>query len=161
MSRITGKDTTPELTLRKLLHAAGFRFRLHISKLPGKPDIILPKYRTVIFVHGCFWHRHEGCHNSTIPKSNVEFWSKKFKSTVERDRRNQLKLERTGWQVVTIWECELESNSQTILEALKNQIIEQSIHNNKEKWGFCVGINCWTHWVFSEVKFLSPQNNGK
>jgi len=87
MSRIRGKDTKPEIAVRKMLHAAGFRFRLHVKDLPGKPDIVLPKWKTVIFVHGCFWHRHEGCSRCTTPTSNNEYWVKKFEKNVERDSK--------------------------------------------------------------------------
>lgn len=124
MSRIRGKHTTPELTLRSLLHRAGFRFRLHVPGLPGKPDIVLPKYRTVIFVHGCFWHRHEGCSNATTPKTRRQFWQEKFDRTVERDREKQAQLESAGWRVLTVWECELKTNPSNLKYILKNQILE-------------------------------------
>ncbi|WP_244553464.1 very short patch repair endonuclease [Nitrobacter vulgaris] len=88
MAGIRGKNTTPEIRLRKALHRAGFRFRLHDTKLPGRPDIILPRCRAAIFVHGCFWHRHEGCRNASVPKSNTAFWEEKLRNNVERDRRN-------------------------------------------------------------------------
>lgn len=123
MSRIRGKDTTPEVLLRKALHGAGFRFRLNVRDLPGRPDIVLPKFRAVIFVNGCFWHRHEGCAKTTTPKSNVDFWQKKFGDTVERDRRNKRELEILGWQVITVWQCEIEAS----LEDLKKIIIKQLV----------------------------------
>lgn len=122
MSRIRGKNTKPELLLRSLLHRAGFRFRLHVSNLPGKPDIVLPKYRTAIFVHGCFWHRHEGCANATMPKSRVDFWTEKFRRTVERDSEKQVQLERAGWQVLRVWECELKADPSEILKFVQNQL---------------------------------------
>jgi DNA mismatch endonuclease (patch repair protein) len=106
MSRIKGYDTKPEIFVRTLLHKAGFRFRLHQNKLPGKPDIILPKYDSVIFVHGCFWHRHEGCKFAYTPKSRLDFWNKKFKENVQRDKKKKEELKRMGWKVYTIWECE-------------------------------------------------------
>ncbi len=106
MSRIKCKDTKPELIVRTLLHMMGYRFRLYRKDLPGKPDIVLPKYRTVIFVHGCFWHRHKGCKFAYIPKSRVEFWQKKFKENVQRDKKKQANLKKAGWKVITIWECE-------------------------------------------------------
>ena len=115
MSRIRGKDTTPEILLRKLLHRAGYRFRLHSPDLPGKPDIVLKKYKTVIFVHGCFWHRHEGCPGATLPKTHTDFWLDKFRGTVERDRRKQKELEEAGWRVVTVWECQLKKDPESIL----------------------------------------------
>jgi len=111
MSRIRGKDTAPERQVRSVLHRAGYRFRLHRKDLPGRPDIVLPKYRTVVFVHGCFWHRHPGCRFAYSPKSRIAFWQKKFDANVERDRRNSRELRRLGWKVVTVWECEAERAS--------------------------------------------------
>jgi len=105
MAGIRGKNTTPEVRLRKALHGAGFRFRLHSAKLPGKPDIVLPRFRAVIFVHGCFWHRHEGCRNASVPKSNAAFWAEKFVRNVERDAMNRVGLKEAGWRVAIIWEC--------------------------------------------------------
>ena len=102
---IRGKNTTPEVRLRKALHGAGFRFRLHSAKLPGRPDIILPKFRAALFVHGCFWHRHEGCSNASVPKSNPKFWEDKFARNVERDKANVAGLHAVGWRVAIIWEC--------------------------------------------------------
>ena len=107
MSRIRSKDTTPEKTVRSLLHKMGYRFRLHRKDLPGKPDIVLPKYKTVIFVHGCFWHRHENCKYASIPKTNTEFWLDKLNKNVERDKKNQAELKKLGWKVIVIWECEI------------------------------------------------------
>lgn len=106
MSRITAKDTKPEMRIRSLLHMMGYRFRLHRRDLPGTPDIVLPKYRTVVFVHGCFWHQHKGCKNSSIPKTNTEFWQTKLDKNVERDTQNVCALKRLGWEVIEIWECE-------------------------------------------------------
>lgn len=111
MSRIRGEDTAPELLVRSTLHHAGYRFRLHRKDLPGRPDIVLPKYRTVVLVHGCFWHRHKGCSFAYMPKSRTAFWNAKFVSNVERDHRNARELHRLGWKVVTIWECEVERQS--------------------------------------------------
>lgn len=108
MSRIKGKDTKPEVMLRSALHKAGFRFRLHSRQLPGKPDIVLPKYKAVIFVHGCYWHRHAGCKQAYTPKSNTEFWLPKFEETVRRDRLKTLQLQQLGWRVFLVWECEIE-----------------------------------------------------
>jgi len=107
MSRIRSKDTKPEIVVRKALFAAGFRYRLHVKDLPGKPDIVLPKYKTAIFVHGCFWHRHEGCKRCTTPTKDREFWEKKFQRTVERDQQERIALEHAGWRVLTVWECEI------------------------------------------------------
>ncbi|WP_415713066.1 very short patch repair endonuclease [Maridesulfovibrio sp.] len=106
MSRIRGKDTKPEMVVRSLLHRMGYRFRLHRKDLPGKPDIVLPKYKTVLFVHGCYWHRHEGCRHATVPKTNTDFWMNKFNKNIERDQRVRQELQQLGWRVVTIWECE-------------------------------------------------------
>ncbi len=107
MSRIRSRDTKPELIVRSLLHRSGFRFSLRRKDLPGKPDIVLAKYRTVIFVHGCFWHRHRGCKVATMPKSREEFWQAKFDSNVARDRLNQKALKQAGWKVLVLWECEV------------------------------------------------------
>ena len=112
MSRIRGKDTKPEMRVRSLLHRMGFRFRLHRKDLPGKPDIVLPAYETVIFVHGCFWHRHPGCRFAYTPKSRVDFWQTKFRRNVERHQEVEAELEELGWRVVVIWECETASQEQ-------------------------------------------------
>jgi len=106
MARIRGKDTAPELRVRSALHKLGFRFRLHRSDLPGTPDIVLPKYRTVILVHGCFWHRHPGCKYAYMPKSRVQFWQKKFADNVQRDQRALGNLDDAGWRTMVVWECE-------------------------------------------------------
>jgi DNA mismatch endonuclease (patch repair protein) len=106
MSRIRSKNTKPEMVVRSMLHRMGFRFRLHDRKLPGNPDIVLPKYKTVIFVHGCFWHRHSGCNYTYTPKSRVEFWEVKFQKNVNNDQENIRLLKELGWQVKVIWECE-------------------------------------------------------
>ena len=120
MAAIRGKDTAPELAIRRILHAMGLRFRLHRKDLPGRPDIVLPKHRTVVFVHGCFWHRHENCRHTTTPKTRQEFWQTKFAANIERDRRNQTDLQQLGWRVIVIWECELRQHSdlETRLERL-------------------------------------------
>lgn len=111
MSRIKGKDTKPEIVVRALLHKMGYRFRLHRKDLPGKPDIILPKYKKIIFVHGCFWHRHKNCKFAYTPKSRVEFWENKFSRTIERDKLHQIQLKKKGWDVHVIWECEIKNIS--------------------------------------------------
>jgi len=108
MARIRGKDTDPERAVRRYLHKNGFRFRLHQRDLPGRPDIVLPKLRTAIFVHGCFWHRHSGCSKATTPSTRRAFWEAKFKANIERDLRKLAELSAQGWKVVTIWECEVE-----------------------------------------------------
>nr|WP_207389301.1 DNA mismatch endonuclease Vsr [Marinobacter halodurans] len=102
----THKDTGPEIRVRKLLHSLGYRFRLHRTDLPGKPDIVLPKSKLVIFVNGCFWHQHPGCPKASIPKTNIEFWKSKFQANRKRDIKNQIQLTEQGWQVVVIWECQ-------------------------------------------------------
>ena len=107
MSKIRSKDTKPELALRKALFARDFRYRVNDKHLPGKPDIVLPKYKTVIFLHGCFWHRHDGCKYAYTPKTNTEFWVDKITSNKERDKINLQKLAALGWNVITIWECEI------------------------------------------------------
>jgi DNA mismatch endonuclease (patch repair protein) len=107
MSGIKGKDTAPELKVRSFLHKSGFRFRLHRKDLPGKPDVVLPKYNACIFVHGCFWHRHKGCKLASEPKSREEFWNRKFSENVARDQRNIKALEGAGWRVAVLWECGL------------------------------------------------------
>ncbi|MBZ9991404.1 very short patch repair endonuclease [Mesorhizobium sp. BH1-1-5] len=106
MSGIRGKNTGPELAVRKAAHALGYRFRLHRKDLSGSPDLVFPARNTVIFVHGCYWHRHEGCRYCYNPKSNVEFWTEKFKNNVARDQRVGQELQQGGWRVVTLWECE-------------------------------------------------------
>jgi DNA mismatch endonuclease (patch repair protein) len=106
MARVRGKNTGPEILVRKALHRAGLRFRLHSRNLPGRPDIVLPRLKIAIFVHGCFWHRHEGCKLSSDPKTRVEFWRSKFDANVARDRRNEEALSGLGWKVVTVWECQ-------------------------------------------------------
>jgi len=123
MSGIRSKDTKPEMTVRKYLHAKGFRYRLHTRDLPGSPDLVLPKYRTAIFVHGCFWHRHPGCRYTTTPASNVERWAQKFKANTERDARKQAALEEAGWRVIVVWECELRGAGEARLDRLRDEIV--------------------------------------
>ena len=121
MARIRPRDTQPELAVRRVAHRLGFRFRLHAKDLPGRPDLVLKRHRTVIFVHGCFWHRHAGCANATMPKTRVEFWEAKFNDNVSRDARNLATLRAAGWRVITIWECETEGGGvveQRILEEM-------------------------------------------
>ena len=107
MSHVRGKDTKPEVMVRQFLFAQGFRYRLYRKDLPGKPDIVLPKYRTVIFINGCFWHGHTGCKYATIPEANHDFWLAKISGNVERDKSNYAKLFELGWKVIQIWQCEL------------------------------------------------------
>lgn len=111
MSRIRSRDTKPEIKLRSELHRRGFRFRVCRKDLPGKPDIVLPKYKTVIQVHGCFWHRHEGCKEATVPKTRTEWWLEKLNKNVRRDRQVEEELRELGWKVIIVWECELKKKS--------------------------------------------------
>ena len=117
MGRVVAKNTRPEVAVRRLLHGLGYRFRLHRRDLPGKPDVVLPKWRTVVLIHGCFWHRHEGCPNTRTPKSRIDFWTRKFVENVRRDQFAREKLESLGWRVLIVWECELRD-----IETLTNRI---------------------------------------
>ena len=119
MAAIKSKNTKPEIVVRKMLYALGYRFRLHRKDLPGSPDIVLPKYKTVIFVHGCFWHRHENCKYASTPKTRKEFWNKKFTTNIERDIQIQEKIKNIDWRSVVIWECETKN-----IENLKDRIID-------------------------------------
>jgi len=114
MSQIRSKDTKPEQIVRKYLFSHGFRYRKYVKELPGKPDIVLPKYKTVIFVHGCFWHMHEGCSRSNIPKSNEDYWIPKLSKNKERDLKNIYSLELQGWNIIIVWECELKSSKKEV-----------------------------------------------
>ena len=107
MAGVRQKNTKPELLIRKQLHRLGLRYRLHVKKLPGSPDLVFPKYKAVVFVHGCFWHQHPGCRKSRRPESRGEWWNEKLQKNVERDRRKKLALKRQGWRVLTIWECDI------------------------------------------------------
>ena len=110
MSRIRGKDTEIEIKVRKYLFSQGFRFRKNVADMPGKPDIVLPKYKTVIFIHGCYWHRHAGCKNCTTPSTNRDFWLDKFEKNIKNDSKHQQELEAAGWKVLILWECEIEDD---------------------------------------------------
>ncbi len=112
MQAIRAKDTKPEVLLRSLLHRRGLRFRKHVASLPGRPDIVLPRWRAVIFVHGCFWHRHEGCRYAAVPATRKEWWEKKFAGNVDRDSRTIRQLEEMGWRVLVVWECELKKDAE-------------------------------------------------
>jgi DNA mismatch endonuclease (patch repair protein) len=119
MARIRSRDTSPEIAARRVLHAAGFRFRLHRRDLPGSPDIVLPRHRTVVFVHGCFWHRHRRCRDGqSTPGSNVAYWTTKFERNLRRDRRVKSALRKLGWRVVTVWECQLRRDPSRVLAAV-------------------------------------------
>ena len=114
MSRIRGKDTKPEMMVRKYLFSLGFRYRLHDKRLPGKPDLVLPKYKTVIFVHGCFWHGHEGCKYFVLPKTRSEWWETKINATRTKDEINLNKLKELGWRVMTVYECDLKKDKRSL-----------------------------------------------
>lgn len=123
MSRIRSKDTKPEEIVRKYLFSKGLRFRKNDRRYPGHPDVVLPKYKTVVFVNGCFWHRHEGCRYASTPATNREFWNHKFEGNVERDAREQKELQEMGWKVIVVWECELKKAvREETLERLYNEI---------------------------------------
>jgi DNA mismatch endonuclease, patch repair protein len=122
MRRIRSVNTNPEITVRRFLHNNGFRFRIHRKDLPGSPDIVLPKYKTVIFVNGCFWHRHEGCKRCTTPSTNQEYWIRKFENNKERDKGNYTKLNALGWRVIVAWECE--TKKEEFLHSLVNRLKE-------------------------------------
>jgi DNA mismatch endonuclease (patch repair protein) len=119
MGRVRGKDTKPELTVRSLVYSLGYRYRLHAAGLPGKPDLVFTPSKSVIFVHGCFWHRHSGCALCRMPKSRREFWEPKLEGNRKRDSRNQRKLRKDGWRLLVIWECQLADH-----ERLKSRILE-------------------------------------
>lgn len=129
MSMIKARDTKPEEKLRKALFAKGFRYRKNDRRLPGKPDIVLPKYKTVVFVNGCFWHAHEGCKYFVMPKTRVDFWNKKISGNVERDRKQYSELKSLGWNVIIVWECELKNG--LFNSSLDNVIA--SIYSSKGK----------------------------
>jgi len=126
MSRIKGKNTKPEMLVRRFLFDNGFRYRLHDKKLPGKPDIVLFKYKTVIFVNGCFWHGHKGCDFFTIPKTETEKWLTKIKATQKKDKRSHIELNVMGWKVITVWQCELKRNIIDYrLSILKQEVLSE------------------------------------
>lgn len=118
MSKVLSKNTKPEIQVRSWLHRHGYRFRLHQRNLPGQPDIVMTKYKTIIFVHGCFWHQHLGCKKATIPKKNHNFWKQKLIRNVERDKEVIIELEKKGWNVIVIWECEVKANLDFIMKSV-------------------------------------------
>ena len=127
MQRVKGKDTKPEIILRKALWHKGYRYRKNYKLLPGKPDIVLPKYRAAVFVNGCFWHGHQGCKWFVKPKTNTEFWDAKFQYNIERDQRNYKKLKNMGWRVFIIWECEIRhGDAEVAVNSLIGQITAES-----------------------------------
>ena len=122
MSRIRAENTKPEVVVRSLLHRMGYRFRICVKNLPGKPDIVLKKYKTVIFVHGCFWHRHEGCKRCTTPSTNKKYWTDKFQKNIIHDKRVEQKLKELGWQVIVIWECELKKRNEEVASMIESKL---------------------------------------
>ena len=131
MSRIRAKDTKPEEIVRKYLFCHGLRYRKNDKRYPGHPDIVLPKYKTIVFVHGCFWHRHPGCRNATTPSTNTSIWNEKFRKNVKRDRTEQSALKEMGWKVLIVWECELKKDKRTeTLEKLYDQITDNTSDNS-------------------------------
>jgi DNA mismatch endonuclease (patch repair protein) len=128
MARVRGTNTKPEMFVRRTLHSMGYRFRLHRRDLPGKPDIVLPNLNTAIFVHGCYWHRHAGCKRATMPHTRTEFWENKFARTIVRDKEHHEKLTGAGWNVVTIWECELRDGDE-FRKNLKSKLGTRTHHH--------------------------------
>ena len=123
MSRIKGKDTGIEVAVRKRLFSLGYRYRKNDKRLPGKPDIVFPKYKTVVFIHGCFWHMHSDCKIARIPKSNTNFWMAKLNHNVENDKKHKKQLEDLGWKVITIWECEIVRNIDAVIQSIINELL--------------------------------------
>jgi DNA mismatch endonuclease (patch repair protein) len=123
MSLIRSNNTKPEKVVRSMMHRMGFRFRLHHQDLPGRPDIVLPKYRAVIFVHGCFWHQHKGCRDGKIPQSNYDYWEPKLKGNARRDEENLAALENAGWNTLVIWECELKKSLPGVQERIRSFLV--------------------------------------
>lgn len=131
MSRIRSKDTKPEIIVRKFLFSKGLRYRKNDKRYLGHPDIVLPKYKTIIFVHGCFWHRHPDCQYASTPTTNTGFWEEKFQKNVERDKKIQASLIESGWNVIVVWECQLKSPVRELtLNALYNSIVKSQTSNN-------------------------------
>ncbi|MCX6346083.1 MAG: DNA mismatch endonuclease Vsr [Armatimonadetes bacterium] len=134
MSRVKGKDTVPEKVVRSLLHNLGYRFRLHRKDLPGSPDMVLPKYNTAIFVHGCFWHRHKGCPKTTMPTANYEYWEKKFSENIDRDTRKERELRQLGWRIIIVWQCETATKRLGLLaDRLKAELKLEQVSRNTEQ----------------------------
>lgn len=129
MSQIHDKDTKPEVLVRKYLFSKGLRYRKNDKKLPGHPDIVLPKYKTVVFVNGCFWHGHDGCKYFVMPKSNTDFWKTKIDKNIARDQLEYSRLRESGWRIVVVWECELRSKNIKVLEQVYNTITHQCTQN--------------------------------
>jgi len=122
MSKIRSIETKPEKKLRSALHVKGFRFRKNVHALPGKPDIVLPRFKTIIFVNGCFWHQHPGCPKATMPKSNKRYWREKLRKNANRDNQNMEKLSSAGWKVIVVWECEIEKDLSAVYSVIENTL---------------------------------------
>ena len=125
MAQIKSKDTSIEVKVRKYLFALGFRYRKNDKRFPGKPDIVLPKYKTVVFIHGCFWHRHQGCKRATTPKSRLDYWTEKFSRNVANDAKNAELLAQMGYRVITLWECQVNSNFSETMDNLVSEILRK------------------------------------
>lgn len=136
MAKIRGDETQPEIVVRKFLFSKGFRFRKNVRTLPGKPDIVLPKYKAVIFIHGCFWHKHKNCKKAQLPETRKEFWEKKISGNVERDKKNIRQLKKAGWQVIVLWQCQLGKKQsdkwqKSLIEKLKRNSTLTAIRNTR------------------------------
>ncbi len=123
MSKVSGKETKPEIFIRKFLFAQGFRYRKNDKRFPGKPDIVLPKYKTVIFVHGCFWHGHQNCRKSALPQTNYEFWKNKIQGNTERDKSNQKQLKKLGWKIIVVWQCRIKNRD--LFEKTMKRVVQK------------------------------------
>lgn len=134
MSRIRGRGTKPEIIVRRIAHNLGFRFRLHRKELPGRPDIVFPRHRAVIMVHGCFWHRHPGCKHASSPKTRKSYWKNKLEDNVARDRRNETALRKLGWRVMVIWECETKDRK-AVAARIKSFFPQEDGEKKEESWG--------------------------
>ena len=133
MSRIRSRHTKPELIIRSLLHRSGYRFRINYAKLPGNPDIVLPKHETAIFIHGCFWHRHPNCSKTTMPNTNREYWKKKFERNIKRDKKRKNELKKLGWKVITLWECNIMKDPLEVLNFVIDSLGDDNYkHPDKE-----------------------------
>lgn len=132
MARVRGKDTGPELRVRRIAHLMGYRFRLHRKDLPGRPDLVFPKYRLAVFVHGCFWHRHEGCLRASTPATRAEFWQSKFKANIARDEQQVRALHSQGWDVLVLWECDLKDD-RLVEAALRSRLRQVSTRKSPSR----------------------------
>ena len=138
MSKVRSTDTKPEWILRCGLHRLGFRYRLRNRQLPGRPDLVFPKYMAAVFVHGCYWHRHPGCKDASTPKSNASFWAAKFAENVERDQRTQRTLERFGWRILVVWECELIKHTAETIRKVASWLVQGSPHDKGLSYDGCM-----------------------